>query len=72
MVGQRIMIQNIPRDRVDETEVWTGLHFVVTSSRPIKAMLKVVKIDNLTLQNLPEGREIEFNVIKYGSSIFLW
>ena len=70
MVGQQIIIQNIPRDRVDETEVWTGLHFVVTSSRPIKAMLKVVKIDNLTLQNLPEGREIEFNVIKYSSSIF--
>ena len=59
MVGQQKMIQNIPRDRVDETEVYTGFHFFVTSSRPIKAMLKVVKIDNLTLQNLPEGREKE-------------
>ena len=71
-MGQQIMIQNILCDRVDESEVWTGLHFVVTSSRPIKTMLKVVKIDNLTLQNLPEGREIEFNVIDYGSSIFHW
>ena len=70
MVSQEKIVQNIPRDRVDETEVWTGIHFVVTSSRPIKAMLKVVKIDNLTLQNLPEGREIEFNVIKYGSPFF--
>ena len=35
MVGQQVMIQNIPRDRVDETQVWTGLHFVVTSSTPI-------------------------------------
>ena len=64
MVDQQIVIQNMPRDRVDETEVWTGHQFVVTSSRPIKAMLKVVKIDNLTLQNLPEGRELELNVIK--------
>ena len=70
MLDQQKMIQNIPRDRVDETEVWTSLRFVVTSSRPIKAMLNVVKIDNLTLQNLSEGREIEFNVTKYDSSIF--
>ena len=61
MVGQQKIVQNIPRDRVDETEVWTDLHFVVSSSRPIKATLKDVKIDNLILQNLPEEREIEFN-----------
>ena len=70
MVGQQKIVQNIPRDRVDETEVWTDLHFVVSSSRPIKATLKDVKIDNLILQNLPEEREIEFNCIKYGAPFF--
>ena len=70
MVGQQKIIQNIPRDTADETEVWTSLHFVTTSLWPIKATLKVVKIDNFTLQNLQEGGLIEYNVIKYGSPIF--
>jgi len=52
-------MQSILLDRVDEFEVRTGLHFVVTSSRPLKATLKVVKIVTIPLQNLPEGREIE-------------
>ena len=63
-MGQQKIIQNTPRDRADETNVWTGLYFVVISSRPIKAALKDVKIDNLTLQILPEGREIQCNVMK--------
>ena len=50
-------ILDIPRDR-------GYLHFAETSSRPSKATLKVVKIATFTLQNLPEEREIENNIIE--------
>ena len=58
------MMQNTPDDRVNVPDYKTGLHFAVTSSRPIKATLKGLKIATFTLQNLPEGREIEYNVIR--------
>ena len=54
------MIQNISHDRVNVRDFKTGLHFAVTSSRPIKTMLKDMKIPNFTLENLPEEREIEY------------
>ena len=66
------MMQNIPEDRVNVCDFKTGLHFPVTSSRPIKATLKGMKIATFTLPNLPEEREIEFNCIKYGAPFFHW
>ena len=51
------------RNRVDDADLITDLHFAETSSRPIKATLKVMKIATFSLQNLPEGREIEYNVL---------
>ena len=58
------MIQNIPDKRVNVLDYKTGLHFAVTSSRPIKATLKGIKIATFTLPNLSEEREIEYNIIK--------
>ena len=49
----------IPRDRVYLAELKTDLHFAETSSRPIKAALKAVKIDIFSQQNLPEERKID-------------
>jgi hypothetical protein len=43
---------------VGQAELKTGLHFAETSSRPIKATLKVVKIDIFSKKNLQEEREI--------------
>ena len=53
------MMQNISHDRVNVRDFKTGLHFAVTSSRPIKATLQGLKIVTFTLQNLPEETEIE-------------
>ena len=39
-----------------QAELKTGLHFAETSSRPIKATLKVVKIDIFSQQSLPKER----------------
>ena len=64
------MIKNIPRDRVNNTDIRNDLHFSVTSSRPIKAEPKGLKSATFGLQNLPEGGEIENNVMKYGTLIF--
>ena len=58
------MMQNISHNRVNVRDFKTGLHFAVTSSRPIKATLKGLKIATFTLQNVPEEREIEYYVIK--------
>ena len=58
------MMQNVSHDRVNVHDFKTNLHFAVTSSRPIKATLKGLKIATFTLQNLPEGREIEYNAMK--------
>ena len=38
-------MKNVLLDRVDQAELRTDLHFEETSSRPMKATLKVVKID---------------------------
>ena len=57
-------------DRVNNADFRNDLHFFVTSSRPIKAKPKGLKIANFGLQNLPEGREIENNVMKHGHPIF--
>ena len=57
LVARSKKILDIPRDR-------GYLHFAETSSRPSKATLKVVKIATFTLQNLPEEREIENNIIE--------
>ena len=62
--GSIKMMQNIPHDRVKVRDYKTGLHFAVTFSRPIMATLKDLKIASFILPNLPEGREIEYNVIK--------
>ena len=43
---------------MDQAELKNGLHFAETSSRPIKATLKVVKIDILSQQNLQEEKVI--------------
>ena len=51
-------MKNILLDRVDQAELRTDLHFAENSSRPIKATLKVVKIDILSQQNLQEERVI--------------
>ena len=51
-------MKNILLDRVDQAELRTDLHFAETSSRPIKATLKVVKIDIFSQNNLQEDREI--------------
>ena len=59
MVDQQIMIQNIPRDRVNIPDFKTDLHFAETSSRPIKATLKGVKIDIFGQNNVPEERELD-------------
>ena len=48
----------IPLDRACHAELRTDLHFAETSSRPIKATLKVVKIDIFSQNNLQEDREI--------------
>ena len=45
-------------DRVNNADFKNDLHFFVTSSRLIKAMLKDLKSTTFTLQNLLEGREI--------------
>ena len=58
------MMQNIPHDRVKIRDYETGLILAVTSSRPIKATNKDLKITAFFLPNLPEGREIEYNVRK--------
>ena len=55
---------DIPLDRVGQAELKNGLHFAETSSRPIKATLKGLKIAIFSLQNSSEGREIEYNVIE--------
>ena len=39
-----------------QAELKTGLHFAETLSRPIKATLKVVKIDIFSQQSLPKER----------------
>ena len=58
-VGQCFSMLYIPSDRVHHAELRTDLHFAETSSRPIKAALKAVKIDIFCQQNLPEEREID-------------
>ena len=62
--------QTYTTDRVNNADFKNGLHFFVTSSRPIKAEPKGLKIATFALQNLPEGRDIENNVMKYGPPIF--
>ena len=57
--GRSKKILKIPRDRTNIRDFKTYLHFAETSSRPIKATLKVAKITTITLQNLPEKRVIE-------------
>ena len=57
-------------NKVNNADFRNDLHFFVTSSRPIKAEPKGLKSATFGLQNLPERREIEFNVIKYGSPFF--
>ena len=57
-------MQNMSLDRLSHTNFKTDLHFAVTSSRPIKATLKGIKIATFTLPNLSEEREIEYNIIK--------
>ena len=69
-MGQCFLMLYIPRDRVDDTDLRTGLNVAETSSRPIKATLKSLKIAIFSLQNLPEGRETEYHVIKEGHPIF--
>ena len=58
------MMQNIPHDRMNVRDFKTGLHFAVTSSKPIKAALKGLKIATFTLPNIPEERGIEYNFTK--------
>ena len=58
------MMQIVQFDTANHRDFISGLYFALTSSRPIKATLKGLKIATFTLQNLPEGKEIEFNVIK--------
>ena len=57
-------------ERVNDADFRNYLHFFVTSSRQIKAEAKGLKSATFGLQNLPEGREIENNVMKYGTPIF--
>ena len=52
-------MQKILIDRVDQPELRTDLHFAETSSRPINATLKAVKIDMFSHQNLQEEREMD-------------
>ena len=70
MVGQPKMIKNILLDRVNNADFRNDLHFFVTSSRPIKAEPKGLKSATFGMQNLPEGGEIENNVMKYVTPIF--
>ena len=53
------MDEYIPLDRVDQAELRTDLHFAKTSSMPIKATLKVVKIDIFSQQKLQEERKTD-------------
>ena len=62
-MGQCFLMLYIPRDRGGDADLRTDLHFAETSSRPIKAMLKGLKMATFSQQNLPEGREIEYNVL---------
>ena len=56
-------MKNILLDRGDKTELRTDLHFAETSSRPIKATLKVVKIDIFSQQKVQEEREREKKIL---------
>ena len=70
MVGQPKMIKNIPL--IELTTLISEMTFIffVTSSRPIKAEPKGLKSATFGMQNLPEGGEIENNVMKYVTPIF--
>jgi len=56
VVGRCFSMLYIPSDRVYHAELRTDHHFAETSSRPIKAMLKAIKIDIFSQQNIPERR----------------
>ena len=62
--------QKYTTDRVNNADFRNDLHFFVTSSRPIKAEPKGLKSATFGMQNLPEGGEIENNVMKYVTPIF--
>ena len=62
--------QKYTTDGVKNADFRNDLHFFVTSSRPIKAEPKGLKSATFGLQNLPEGGEIENNVMKYVTPIF--
>ena len=57
-------------DRVNNADFRNDLHFFITSSRPIKVKPKGLENATFGLQNLPEGGEIEINIMKYGTPIF--
>ena len=52
-------MQGILLHRVGQVEVKTGLYFSQTSSRPIKATIKVVEIDIFSQQNLQKQGGID-------------
>ena len=52
-------MQGILLDRGGQPELKTGLHFAETSSWPIKAMLKVVKTDIFSQQNLLKEKDVD-------------
>ena len=69
------MMQNISQDRESVCDFKTGLYFAVTSSRPIKATLKGLKIATSllkTLLYLPfsweilQGKTFNFQIFKRG------
>jgi len=62
--------QKYTTNRVNNADFRNDLHFFVTSSRPIKAEPKGPKSATFGMQNLPEGGEIENNVMKYVTPIF--
>ena len=61
-------ILNTLHDRTKNRDFKTDLHFAESSSRPSKAMLKVVKIDIFSQENLQEEREMDQ---KYSNNSFL-
>ena len=61
-------ILKVPQDRTNYRDFKTDLYFAETSSRPCKAILKVVKIDIFSPKNLQDEREIDK---KYFNKSFL-
>ena len=62
--------QKYTTDGVNNADFRNDLNFFVSSSRPIKAEPKSLKSATFSLQNLPEGGEIENNIMKYCIPIY--